>query len=496
LIFGRVEVNSYLANMPRKGVSQFFEEKEKEKEQEKFLEEVDFSTETRVNDDKGYKEEFDRDQTFLQKTGKFVMDVLSIPEQIDKAVGIHGTRQKAINVLTGGLSEDHMVAALAGEMLVPDTIDLVTLGLGYIPRRVLLKGPKAIKMFLKYKKAKLPKIAKRSQVDVPIKGSKFATDADYEIMAKGVERTALRTGQNIDEALSEAGVKLRVDTGPVDDLPTAEGTRKLFDEIGLNDDVKLSIKEMLDEDKSSYFRRKGKAAVADPAFEWNMYDKTRKTLVEDFLEGIEFLNIDPASIHAHHIAGLRVTSSLFDGLDAAGRKQLMHVLLNEGIATGNNPANLMALHKVPHIKVIHQYLSDHLGKYGDKLLEPDVMKRLSVQDRIPYARKFAERIRISQRMALEENRKFLNKAVFYNDPKTTMQAAVDIYEYEKSLKEVLRGLNAQDIGAEQLLKVVQEGKRYKKRGITKRQQDSLDKAIEEGMIPYQPLIDPTEDAFY
>ena len=490
-------MDSFKFNIPRRGITEYLTTQLEEKEKENYSDEIEFRTNSRVNDDKVYKKEFDRDQTFLQKTGNFIMDVLSLPEKLDKAFGIHGTRQKAIQAVTGGLSEDHLVAALAGEMLVPDTLDLITLGLGYIPRRVLLKGPKAIKMFLKYKKTKLPRVAKRSKIDVPMKGSKFASDADYEIMAKGVERTALRTGQNVDEALSEAGVKLRVDTDPIDDLPTAKGTRKLFDEIGLNDEVKLSIKEMLDEDKTAYFRRKGKAAIADPAFEWNMYEKTRKTLVEDFLEGIEFLGIDPATIHAHHIAGLRVTSSLFDGLDAAGRKQLMHVLLNEGIAIGNNPANLMALHKVPHINVIHKYLSDHLGKYGDKLLEADIMKGLSVEERIPYAKKFAERIRISQRKALEENRKFLSKAIYYDDrPNTTMQAAVDIYEYEKSLKEVLRALNAQDVGMEQLLKIVQEGKRYKKRGITKKQQESLDKAIEEGMLPYQPLIDPTEDAFY
>jgi len=210
-------VNSYLANMPRKGVSQFFEEKEKEKEQEKFLEEVDFSTETKVNDDKVYKEEFDRDQTFLQKTGNFVKQVLSIPDKLDKAVGIYDTRQSAISTLTGGLSEDHLVAALAGEMLVPDTIDLITLGLGYIPRRVLLKGPKAIKMFLKFKKSKLPKAAKGSQA-LPDLGNagKLASDADYDAMAKAVAKRAGIEGKNVDDALSEAGLVNRVDTDPSD----------------------------------------------------------------------------------------------------------------------------------------------------------------------------------------------------------------------------------------------------------------------------------------
>ena len=74
-------MNSYIANMPRKGLSAFLEEDERKKEEERFIDEVNFSTETRVNTDKGYKEEFDRDQTFLQKTGDFVKKVLSIPDR-------------------------------------------------------------------------------------------------------------------------------------------------------------------------------------------------------------------------------------------------------------------------------------------------------------------------------------------------------------------------------------------------------------------------------
>ena len=208
MIFGGVQVNSYIANMPRKGFSQFLEDDERRKEEERFTDEVNFSTESRVNTDKGYKEEFDRDQTFLQKTGDFVKQVLSIPDRLDKAVGIYDTRQSAIKTITGGLSEDHLVAALAGEMLVPDTIDLITLGLGYIPRRVLLKGPKAIKMFLKFKKSKLPKAAKGSQA-MP-GATKLADEADYDAMSKAVAKRAGIEGQNVDDALSEAGLDLTV----------------------------------------------------------------------------------------------------------------------------------------------------------------------------------------------------------------------------------------------------------------------------------------------
>ena len=117
------------------------------------------------------------------------MNVLSIPDRLDKAVGIYGTRQKAIKALTGGLSEEHVLASLAGEMLVPDTIDLVTLGLGYIPRRVLLKGPKMVKAFLKSKASRLPKWARKADDTVPA-GSKLASENDVAKMIAEAQKAA------------------------------------------------------------------------------------------------------------------------------------------------------------------------------------------------------------------------------------------------------------------------------------------------------------------
>ena len=155
-----------------------------EEEKQKGQQEFDFVQNTNLHADNSIKEEFDKEQSFVDKTGKFFMDVLSLPDKLDKAVGIYGARQEAIKALTGGLSEDHMVAALAGEILVPDTLDVITLGLGYIPRRVLTKGPKAVKMFLKAKKAKLPKTA-RKVADIAPAGSRFVDDTDVnKIIAK------------------------------------------------------------------------------------------------------------------------------------------------------------------------------------------------------------------------------------------------------------------------------------------------------------------------
>ena len=125
-------MNSYLKgaptvllNTPRKGASaiadfgdEMVDDKLKQ-EEEDFQSEVNFYN-SNAHSDLGAKADFDAEKSFAEKTGDFFMNVLSIPDRLDKAVGIYGTRQKAIKALTGGLSEEHILASLAGEMIVPD----------------------------------------------------------------------------------------------------------------------------------------------------------------------------------------------------------------------------------------------------------------------------------------------------------------------------------------------------------------------------------------
>jgi len=207
-------MNSYLTGVTRRGITEALDQEEQQNLADEAVDTAEFYGSSRTNTDASYKEEFEEDESFLSKTGKFFTDVLSLPEKLDKAVGIYDTRQKAISTLTGGLSNQHMIAALAGELLVPDTLDLVTLGLGYIPRRILTKGPKAIKMFLKTKKAGLPKAAMRNIAEeIPV-GRKIASDADYDAMFKGVEKVSRATGRPVDDILQESGMIHKVDTNP------------------------------------------------------------------------------------------------------------------------------------------------------------------------------------------------------------------------------------------------------------------------------------------
>ena len=391
--------------MPRKGLSTFLEEDERRKEEERFTDEVNFSTETRVNTDKVYKEEFDRDQTFLQKTGDFVKQVLSIPDRLDKAVGIYDTRQSAIKTLTGGLSEDHLVAALAGEMLVPDTIDLITLGLGYIPRRVLLKGPKAIKMFLKFKKSKLPKAAKGSQA-MP-GATKLADEADYDAMSKAVAKRAGIEGQNVDDALSEAGLDLRVtkkddDGFFINEVSPKGDTRNINPDVTIDEKTarraaqekyevsgdlygnlpKETLTELkklgLDTEDEIFFlknyenmTRKGAAAIESMFATTQDFENVKRAALPAFLEAMNNLKNRSGSKtfkkpQLDHVAQLVASLGFFNGRPVKDFPKIAKIIVEEGVyGLGHDKKNLEMLFFDVHT-VKTNFWRDTVGGAGEK----------------------------------------------------------------------------------------------------------------------------------
>lgn len=73
-------------------------------------------------------------------------------------------------------------------------------------------------------------------------------------------------------------------------------------------------------------RRVIKSGIADETKGWGAFEGNKEELVKDFLVGLEDFDIPKGSIHTHHISALRVTASLFNGLDAVGRQQLRKYL--------------------------------------------------------------------------------------------------------------------------------------------------------------------------
>lgn len=355
--------------------------------------ETDYLLNTNIKPDNQYRQDYDQSKSFAAKTGDFFKYALSIPEKLDKAIGIHGTRQKAIKALTGGLSEDHMVAALAGEMLVPDSLDLITLGLGYIPRRVMGGGSKAIKMYLKAKKAKIPKriIEEANSIS---RGTKRITDADYEEMIKGADKVGRITGKSTDDVLTEQGLLSKMDFQDLDEAEAAAQQASALDilrkqrDAGKGTDEAARLQSNIDilkanrtimgdgskhiptlkdkgisEEANAVFSR---AAFRDGVFDYEKwflskdrriteffgsmgkrYSKGNYNKVKELLQPImesEFAdffaknNIPGHKLELHHITPLNIGAQLFDGLKWQSDEwyDLMEVFYKKGVFPGAN----------------------------------------------------------------------------------------------------------------------------------------------------------------
>lgn len=220
---------------------------------------------------------------------------------------------------------------------------------------------------------------------------------------------------------------------------------KLFNQIGWTDTAKLDIQEMLygvnEAGKpilSNYKRRVLKASIADPGFDFKHFREHRPEIVRDFLEGLEDLNINPKTIHAHHVSGLRVASSLFDGLTPRRRKKLIKIFQEEGLALGNNPKNLIALHTSTHLGVVHPFLEKQIGKYGQLLMDPAKIKKMSPRQREVVVREFARIIKESERIAMENTRKWLDDVYTDVAPEAAFRAKMDILDESFKVQEKIR----------------------------------------------------------
>ena len=208
---------------------------------------------------------------------------------------------------------------------------------------------------------------------------------------------------------------------------------QLFNEIGFTGTNKLDIQDMLygiDETgkplMSQYKRRVLKAGIGDETFNWSNFTENRDAVVKDFLDGLQDLKIDPKTIHGHHISALRITSSLFDGLSPIQRKKLIKIFQREGLQLGNHPDNLMALHKSTHLEVVHPFLEQQIGKYGQLLMDPAKIKKLNPRQREGLVKRFAKIIKRSEEIALEDTRTWLDKSFQDLSPEAAFNAKLDM----------------------------------------------------------------------
>jgi len=173
-----------------------------------------------------------------------------------------------------------------------------------------------------------------------------------------------------------------------------------FDELGIPEDVRFNLREMLDSDHLTKAQRRNiKSGISNPNYTFKDYKEMRTVLVDDFLDGLEDFGIDPSTIEIHHISSLRHVSQLFEGLERSQWPQMLNEIYNAGLATGNDPDNLMPMQAKAHrsgsssnVDSVHQYLDNELGKYNERITGDfgDEIRELSVEERIPFIKRYAE----------------------------------------------------------------------------------------------------------
>ena len=193
-------------NLSEEGLTDPYEsemKKEKDAEKKRIEDAKDDLTEgkiRRARDRRGNAGNVDEDGFFSQVVnvaGKGLQSYGAAMDRVDQEVlGRIGVGDKnlytARTSLIQGLSKRHVALGLLGEFLLPDSVDLATAGLGYIPKR-FLKTPKLLKKWAQMTKAST--------------AAEKGTDAVSFAALGGRPRLARRTDINElgDEALEIAG---------------------------------------------------------------------------------------------------------------------------------------------------------------------------------------------------------------------------------------------------------------------------------------------------
>ena len=424
-------------------------------------EEDDYRYETNIKQESSLRPE--PELNLVEQAGRLANTIFSIPDAIDKRVGVgefnvYNARQQLKKLFTLGLSEKYVVAALLGEILVPDTIDLATLGLGYVPRRIwktIAAGADGMKVLRKYLKSRAAK-----------NGLQLQSDGFM------MERVSRATGRPFDELANESGLMMAIKPDNVEDwgqesLKRLKAGEKLTDDemtaayraamydmpetrlkqgeldlkgVKAKDEPPLYNKKALErmnmtEDEAKLFSteldfnkipRDDKAALQSRLYGPAHFNNTKRYLFDKYLgyyarvknniitngridkrffdpkyKGIPLnTNLDPKNfkIESHHINPLASAMPLYDGATMTEIDKVVDILMKEGVMSGNNPLNLMAIPRSVH-EVGHRYIDDFLKKdFGGTYF---LRTYKTSEERFEAARKYAKIIKNSEKAILD-----------------------------------------------------------------------------------------------
>ena len=128
-------------------------------------------------------------------------------------------------------------------------------------------------------------------------------------------------------------------------------------------------------------------------------------LREEFAPAIKALGLKPSQFNIHHIAALKASMGIFDGLqyNSPLYKQVSNVLLEELPGLGNMKSNLLPVVGrsqdigTPH-HIVHKFYANKIGESGELFFTDEVLKGMnaSKEFRLRKARKLAGIIKESE----------------------------------------------------------------------------------------------------
>ena len=347
-------------------------------------------------------------------------------DDVDRAAGIgefnvYNARQKVLKPL----SETHVALGILGEFFVPDTFDIATLGLAYIPKR-FAKIPKVW--------AKLTKAMNGDAARAILKGDDMIVDS--RSIAKQYGLTMTDGTYNFlpnfgpDELLSIhedlLNTTTRYGTRIVQEAPIAQ--RILFNAPTRTSGGMRGSKLVMKDFKNYWAGNSSKSrAVLEaymtrpnqyvPGFFERQKDFLKPAFLDEYGEYLEnTLNIPPEeigkSINLHHITPIKASAPLYEGTtygdeawfavtDTFNRHGLFPgaPMTERGVTSVASDiateSNFMYALKEPHDLLHDEFLAETIGKQGQKFFTPS-RKRLiksGKEGRIMVANEYALHIK-------------------------------------------------------------------------------------------------------
>ena len=398
------------------------------------------------------KEERDLSWSDIRKgigTGLNVLDKTF--EFIDDQVGIPGTDidvQHARDLITDPLDKIHPVAGLVGEILVPDSTDLLA-GSGYV-KRAVKNVPEITRALRKTNLNKMLGDVFDTRIPNPFKVGEFASSTGTGFGPRGINPPDGSVN------LGPSGKPLR-NTGGNPYLTYAE--RKGISPVP-------SKKELIRREKLGSDWQNIDNSTLDPSQvrDWTKYERDEAAyflenrwprdkefnelgdLIKKQLEKL-YPDIPLSSWRRHHTNPLKQGAQLLNGLKPQFRKEAVQIMFGEGLSAGHNPKQLAVIpHKI-HVQ-IHNFLNQRIGKDTVALLETKWLKPGQKIEDIPWPER-REIIMEYAQIVKESNEKIY-------DMMTAI--AVNKKHGPNVLPEVLAKLNskvdATDVGLDDLLKEI------------------------------------------